>query len=53
MLIGAGGRTLKQLGTSARLELEEIFETRVFLETLVKVDPGWTSNPRKVAEYVP
>ena len=53
MLIGAGGRTLKQIGTSARLELEEIFETRVFLETLVKVEPGWTSNPRKVAEYVP
>ncbi len=51
MLIGAGGRTLKQIGTAARLELEEIFGTRVFLEMVVKVEPGWTRDPRKVAEY--
>ena len=51
MLIGAGGRTLKRIGTAARLDLEEIFGTRVFLEMLVKVEPGWTTNPRKVAEY--
>ncbi len=51
MLIGAGGRMLKQIGTAARLELEELFGTRVFLEMLVKVEPGWTKDPRKVAEY--
>jgi GTPase len=51
MLIGAGGRTLKKIGTAARLELEEVFETRVFLEMRVKVEPGWTRDPRKVAEY--
>jgi GTP-binding protein Era len=51
MLIGAGGRTLKKIGTAARLELEEVFQTRVFLEMRVKVEPGWTRDPRKVAEY--
>ena len=51
MLIGAGGRTLKKIGTAARLELEEVFEARVFLEMRVKVEPGWTRDPRKVAEY--
>jgi GTP-binding protein Era len=51
ILIGAGGRTLKQIGTAARIELEEVFGTRVFLETLVKVEPDWTRNPRKIEEY--
>jgi GTP-binding protein Era len=51
MLIGARGRTLKQIGTAARLELENIFATRVFLTMVVKVEPGWTRDPRRVAEY--
>jgi len=51
MLIGTRGRTLKQIGTAARLELEKIFETRVFLTMMVKVEPGWTRDPRRVAEY--
>ena len=51
MLIGTRGRTLKQIGTAARLELEKIFETRVFLTIMVKVEPGWTRDPRRVAEY--
>jgi GTP-binding protein Era len=51
MLIGARGRTLKQIGTAARLELENIFETRVFLTMVVKVESGWTRDPRRVAEY--
>jgi GTPase len=51
MLIGVRGRALKQIGTAARLELENIFETRVFLTMVVKVEPGWTRDPRRVAEY--
>jgi len=51
MLIGARGRTLKQIGTAARLELENLFDARVFLAMLVKVEPGWTRDPRRVAEY--
>ena len=51
MLIGTRGRTLKQIGTAARLELEKIFETRVFLTMMVKVEPGWTRDSRRVTEY--
>src|SRR5271163_13580 len=51
MLIGAGGRTLKEIGTAARLELEAILGSRVFIEITVKVDRDWTRDPRKLAEF--
>lgn len=51
MLIGAGGRTLKEIGTAARLELEQILGARVFLEILVKVERDWTRDPRKLDEF--
>jgi GTP-binding protein Era len=50
MLIGAGGRQLKQIGTAARLELEKLLGAHVFLQLLVKVDKDWTRSPRKIAE---
>jgi GTP-binding protein Era len=51
MVIGAGGRSLKEIATAARVELEQILGARVFLEVTVKVEPNWTKDPRKVAEY--
>lgn len=50
MLIGTGGRQLKQIGTAGRLELEKTLGARVFLQLLVKVEKDWTQNPRKIAE---
>ena len=50
MVIGAGGRMLKEIGTQARLELEELLERRIFLELHVKVEKGWTGDPRKLKE---
>lgn len=50
MLIGAGGRTLKEIGTRARIELEDMLSARVFLELHVKVERNWTRDPRKLAE---
>jgi GTPase len=50
MLIGAGGRQLKEIGTAARLELEKMLGAHVFLQLLVKVDKDWTRSPRKIAE---
>jgi len=50
MIIGTGGAQLKEIGTSARLELEQILARRVFLETHVKVERGWTADPRKLKE---
>jgi GTP-binding protein Era len=50
MVIGARGQQLKEIGTSARLELEEMLERRIFLEMRVKVEKGWTADPRKLKE---
>jgi len=51
MMIGAGGRQLKEIGQSARLELEQMFESRVFLKLLVKVEKDWTRDPRRIEEF--
>jgi GTPase len=50
MVIGAGGQRLKEIGSSARLELEEMLGRKVFLETRVKVEKRWTADPRKLKE---
>ena len=41
IVIGRGGRVLKQAGTDARRELEALLGVRVHLETHVKVEPDW------------
>jgi len=50
MMIGAGGQQLKEIGTAARIELEEILGRKVFLEMRVRVERGWTSDPRRLKE---
>ena len=50
MIIGAGGQRLKQIGQSARLEIEQQVGKRVFLELIVKVEKNWTSDPRRLTE---
>jgi GTP-binding protein Era len=50
ILIGKGGEKLKQMGTSARLELEKRFDKKVFLELFVKVKPGWRQSAAFVEE---
>ncbi len=50
IVIGAGGQRLKQIGQSAREELELLFNRKVFLSLLVKVEKNWTKDPRKVSE---
>jgi GTPase len=50
MMIGAGGQRLKQIGHSARLEIEQQLGKRVFLELIVKVEKNWTRDPRRLSE---
>jgi GTPase len=50
MIIGAGGQRLKQMGQSARLEIEQQLGKRVYLELNVKVEKNWTSDPRRLSE---
>jgi GTP-binding protein Era len=50
ILIGKGGLKLKQMGTSARMELEKRFGKKVYLELFVKVKPGWRQSAAFVEE---
>jgi GTP-binding protein Era len=46
IVIGKGGRMLKEIGTRARPDVEELLGRRVFLDLRVKVEPNW---PRREA----
>lgn len=45
MVIGKGGRTIKQLGALARKRIETLLGTRVFLDLWIKVWPKWRRSP--------
>lgn len=51
ILIGRGGETIKEIGTAARRELEEILGTKIFLELRVKVQPDWRDDPARVRQF--
>jgi len=50
ILIGKRGSTLKKIGTAARLQIEKLLNTKVFLELFVKVRPGWRDSRDFVQE---
>jgi len=50
ILVGKGGRMLKKIGTSARIQMERMLGTKVFLELYVKAEPGWRDSRSFVEE---
>jgi GTPase len=44
ILIGKGGQMLKKIGTGARLQIEKMLGTKVFLELFIKVRPNWRES---------
>ncbi|MGF1697727.1 GTPase Era [Vibrio kyushuensis] len=46
MVIGKAGEKLKTIGREARLDMEELFGRKVYLETWVKVKSGWADDER-------
>lgn len=50
ILVGKGGRMLKKIGTAARLQIERMLGTKVFLELYVKAEPGWRDSRSFVEE---
>jgi GTP-binding protein Era len=50
ILVGRGGQMLKKIGTSARLQIERMVGTKVFLELFVKVQRGWRDSRAFVDE---
>jgi len=51
ILIGKKGAMLKEIGSRARAEIENLLGCKVFLELFVKVQQGWTQNPRALNEF--
>ncbi len=50
ILIGKGAQMLKKIGTAARLQIEKMVGTKVFLELFVKVRSGWRESREFVDE---
>jgi len=44
IVIGKGGARLKEIGSKARLQMERMFDGKVFLETWVRVREGWSGD---------
>lgn len=47
IVLGKGGRTIKEIGQAARTEMEDAFETKVHLFLFVKVREGWENDPER------
>ena len=50
ILIGKQGATLKKIGTAARLQIERLLNTKVYLELFIKVKAGWRDSRQFVQE---
>ena len=48
--LGAGGKTLKKIGTLARQECEKMLECKVYLELWVKVKEDWRNSENLIKE---
>lgn len=46
IVIGKGGEQLKRIASEARVELEKLFDGKVYLEVWVKVRSGWADDER-------
>lgn len=51
IVLGEGGKMIKQLGTLARKDIEAFIGRKVFLELFVKVRPKWRDNETYLREY--
>jgi GTPase len=50
ILIGKQAATLKKIGTAARLQIQKLLNTKVFLELFVKVRAGWRDSRQFIEE---
>ena len=51
ILIGRQGAALKKVGTQARIDMEDFFQKKVFLQIYVKVDPDWRESRRELRKF--
>jgi len=51
IIIGHQGKSLKTVGTQARLDLEKFFDKKIFLELYVKVNKDWRNNETQLKRF--
>jgi GTP-binding protein Era len=51
ILLGEGGKMIKQLGTEARKDIEKFLQQKIFLELFIKVRPKWRDSDNMLKEY--
>ena len=51
IIIGKGGSALKRIATQARLEMEDFFQKKVFLQVFVKVEPNWREDRKMLRRF--
>ncbi|MBO4427758.1 MAG: GTPase Era [Bacteroidales bacterium] len=51
IIIGKKGAALKKTGTQARIDMEDFFQKKVFLQLFVKVDPDWRESRRELRKF--
>lgn len=51
IIIGRQGAALKKVGTQARIEMEDFFQKKVFLQIYVKVDPDWREDRKELRKF--
>lgn len=51
ILVGERGARIKQIGQAARLELESLLDTRVFLELFVRVQEDWNKHVARLRDF--
>jgi len=48
IIIGKNGRMIKNIGRNARMEMEKLFSSHVYLELFVKIEKNWSSDTRSL-----
>jgi GTPase len=48
IVIGKGGARLREVGTNARIQIEKLLGTRVFLQLQVKIAKNWQRDPKQL-----
>ena len=51
IIIGKGGRLLKEIGTRARRDIQQLLGNKVYLELWVKVEKDWRKRKSNIQEY--
>lgn len=51
IIIGKGGKMIKEIGTRARRDIQKLLGSKVYLELFVKVEDDWRDTPSDLSRF--